>query len=206
MATAISSGSPVYPRRPISPSSTMGGKGPGYDEELHRPTAAQHPGQRSCPGLRAVFSTSTSSENETKRAMQSRHLMMIGEFPRASITVLAIFIVDVFSHWRNDWDRHIFECWIGEWNNPGFAFMFMSRLSKGYRTRRSRKFSTLLRSRRFICLYRCHYTVRPPPFYSERQSRVHLLFLEAKWLLCSRSLVHSRCSVVDLYPLRLDLR
>lgn len=153
MATTISSRNPAYPRRPKSPSSTM-----DSTEELYPPAAAERRGQRACPGLWAMFSTSAGSEHETRRAMLSRHLVMIGEF-LASMTVLAILVADVFSHWRNDWDRHLFECWIGEWNSPGFASMFMFRLSKGYCTRRSRKFSTLLRSRGFICLFRCHCTV-----------------------------------------------
>ena len=73
----------MHPRRAIS-SSTTEGKVADYDKELHlnQPAAAaEGPGQRTrLDLLRAMFSTSTNSENETKRAMQSRHLMMIGEF------------------------------------------------------------------------------------------------------------------------------
>ena len=71
MAATISS-------RPIS-TSTAGLKDTNYDAELHQPAAIERSGQRQWLNLRAMFSTS--AENETKRAMQSRHLMMIGESP-----------------------------------------------------------------------------------------------------------------------------
>ncbi|KAN0096955.1 Amino acid permease domain containing protein [Tylopilus felleus] len=73
MEATTSSGSPVHPRRPISSSSSTEGKARNFDEEQYQDTAGEVPGQ----SLRDMFSTTASSANETKRAMQSRHLMMI---------------------------------------------------------------------------------------------------------------------------------
>jgi len=76
------SGSAMHPRPPIpqASSSTTKGRVADYDKELGQPTAAEGPGWKPSLDLRGMFSTSASLENETKRAMQSRHLMMIGEF------------------------------------------------------------------------------------------------------------------------------
>ncbi|KAF8555551.1 hypothetical protein OG21DRAFT_1410740 [Imleria badia] len=74
MAATISSESPVHrPRRPKSSSSSTKAKDKNYDEEELYPSTTAKPGL----DLRSMFSTSASPENETKRAMQSRHLMMI---------------------------------------------------------------------------------------------------------------------------------
>ncbi|KAG6373887.1 amino acid permease-domain-containing protein [Boletus reticuloceps] len=62
----VVSESPVHPRRPTSTATEE--KAANYDGQQgpeHKPT------------LRGMFSTTTSSKHETKRAMQSRHLMMI---------------------------------------------------------------------------------------------------------------------------------
>lgn len=35
-----------------------------------------------------------------------------------------MFIADTFSHWRNDRDRYLFECWVGEQGGPSFVLIF----------------------------------------------------------------------------------
>ena len=60
------------------------------DEELPRPnTTAQRPWLN----LPAMFSAST--EHDTKRAMQSRHLTMIGAYPSASYSRLLMRVLGV---------------------------------------------------------------------------------------------------------------
>ena len=110
MEATTSSGSTVHPRRPTSSSSSTEGKARNFDEEQYQDTAGEVPGQ----SLRDMFSTTASSANETKRAMQSHHLMMIGEFPWASIILLVVLIGNMFSYWWNNRHGHLFECWIGE--------------------------------------------------------------------------------------------
>lgn len=57
------------------------------DEQLRRPTFTER--------FRAMFSTSASPENEAKRAMKSRHLMMIGRLLEAILVVADAMYHDV---------------------------------------------------------------------------------------------------------------
>ena len=111
----------MQPRRPGSSSSTTERKVANYDEELQRPTTEEGPGQGPSD-LRGIFSANASSENETKRAMQGRHLMMIGECLFASASLLAILnTACVSSHRWNDRDGYLFECWVGKQGCPWFC-------------------------------------------------------------------------------------
>ncbi|KAG9317894.1 amino acid permease-domain-containing protein [Chiua virens] len=78
MAATVTSGSSVpHSGRSLSPSSLTAGKSMDGDPELHQPRTIAAERQRRNLDLGTMFSTTTGSEHETKRAMESRHLMMI---------------------------------------------------------------------------------------------------------------------------------
>ena len=121
------------------------------NEELPQPTIAE---QRPWLNLRAMFSTST--EHDTKRAMQSRHLMMIGAYPSATYSRP---LTRVHSYRGYDRDGHLPQCRIGE-----LPFVCVTRLTskttQGGRGRGSGERVSGLWCRWGVCVYGGHHVVR----------------------------------------------
>lgn len=116
----------VYPTRSSSFSSVTDGKelpSDGFDSEkapVPLDSNSAHEAHKASIWKRLLVGNASAS-NETKRAMKSRHLTMIGAVPTTSMIHpdLCLNACLTSSHWRNDRNGHLSQRWIGKLTRTG---------------------------------------------------------------------------------------